>query len=358
MEKKFRVGVIGCGQIAQMMHIPYIAENTGFEIVGLCDISASVLSELADRYRLPADRLYTNYNEMLEKAGLDLVVITTRDHYAPSIAASRARVCQVIEKPLALNLRQASEMVEAARENGVWIALGYMKCYDPNAQHFASLVRAMPAPTYVCAHDFGGSMAYTDVVYDLTVANDLPESLAAEGMASMNALLMEDAQSDELLPIYFLMLLSLSHDLALLKMIFGKPNGIRHASTCNGVLTVVFDYGRFSCILEGTNYKKRTFWDEKLTVYSEDCELSLKFPWPYLKNAPSTIYINENEADTLTNVEKTVVASYDEAYRCEWREFYACLTEGRRPAVDGESGLEDIRIFNDVLQALRTNREK
>lgn len=58
MEKKFRVGVIGCGQIAQMMHIPYIAENTGFEIVGLCDISAGVLSELADKYRLPADRLY------------------------------------------------------------------------------------------------------------------------------------------------------------------------------------------------------------------------------------------------------------------------------------------------------------
>ena len=53
MSGKLRVGVIGCGGIAQMMHLPTLAERPDlFEIAAVADISEAVLSAVADRYHV------------------------------------------------------------------------------------------------------------------------------------------------------------------------------------------------------------------------------------------------------------------------------------------------------------------
>ena len=77
---KIRVGIVGCGQIAQMMHMPYINDSDDMELCAMCDISAATLNGCADRYKLPQDRRFLDYQEMYDKVELDMVVILSLIH--------------------------------------------------------------------------------------------------------------------------------------------------------------------------------------------------------------------------------------------------------------------------------------
>ena len=93
------------------------------------------------------------------------------------------------------------------------------------------------------------------------------------------------------------------------------------------------------------------FRDEfSLTVYSDDATVSISFPWPYLKNSASVVSINEDEGDGGVNVDKRIVASYDEAYRSEWTELVKCFRENREPELNADGAAADIAIFEKMIQ--------
>ena len=60
---KLRVGVIGCGQIAQIMHLPYLMELPQYELGAICDISAKVVNTVGEWYGV-SDR-YVDYKQLL-----------------------------------------------------------------------------------------------------------------------------------------------------------------------------------------------------------------------------------------------------------------------------------------------------
>ncbi|MFZ0383268.1 MAG: Gfo/Idh/MocA family oxidoreductase, partial [Solirubrobacteraceae bacterium] len=75
MADRTRVGVVGCGLIAQVMHIPYLAElSDRFELAALCDIRPAVVAACAERYGVPA---VTTRAEELLAMPLDAVVVAT-----------------------------------------------------------------------------------------------------------------------------------------------------------------------------------------------------------------------------------------------------------------------------------------
>src|SRR5215216_6323207 len=71
--KELRFGVIGCGGIAQMMHIPHLTEHEQFKLVALADLDPAVLQAVGDRYNV-AGR-YTNWRELLARDDIDAVGI-------------------------------------------------------------------------------------------------------------------------------------------------------------------------------------------------------------------------------------------------------------------------------------------
>ena len=116
--KKVRKGVIGCGAIAQIEHLPYLRELDQFELHSLCDLSRSVVDALGEKYGVPESGRYTDMEKMVQDPDLDAVIICTKDHYEPGMCAARAGKHMLIEKPLAYNVKQAEEIVkEAQRAN-------------------------------------------------------------------------------------------------------------------------------------------------------------------------------------------------------------------------------------------------
>lgn len=121
---KIRVAVIGCGSITEFRHAPEYYSNENVEISAFCD-------PLADRARYMAEKFggkaYSDYNEVLRNNEIDAIsVCTSNSTHAPiTIEALKAGKHVLCEKPMAVNLDEAWNMIQTARENGKFLMIGH-----------------------------------------------------------------------------------------------------------------------------------------------------------------------------------------------------------------------------------------
>ena len=136
MTDRLKVGVVGAGVIAQVMHLNYLRElSDRFEIVALCDISGENAVNNAQRYDI--SKTFTDWREMLENADIDAVFILTSGSHAPiAIAAAKAGKHVLVEKPMCFSVAEGLEMKAAADEAGVTLMVAYPKRYDPAYERF------------------------------------------------------------------------------------------------------------------------------------------------------------------------------------------------------------------------------
>lgn len=118
-----KVGIIGCGKIAQVRHIPEYAANPDVSLYGLFDINQERAVELAEKYDCKA---YTSYEELLADPEIDAVSVCVANnaHAEISIAAMKAGKHVLCEKPMAVTLEECEEMVKVAKETGKYLMIG------------------------------------------------------------------------------------------------------------------------------------------------------------------------------------------------------------------------------------------
>ncbi|MDE7220317.1 MAG: Gfo/Idh/MocA family oxidoreductase [Oscillospiraceae bacterium] len=351
MKKKLKIGIIGCGQIAQIEHLPYIRDSLDFELYSLCDLSNQVVQAVGEIYGIPAERRYTDMDAQLADSQLDAVIICTRDHYEPGLKAARAGKHMLIEKPLAYSLEQADEMIDAARKSGVVMMVGYMKRYDPSYAYFKKEIEKLKDITLVRVHDYGGSFDFTGSLFNICRGSDIPKEVMDAGAQQIQDAMVRQLgqQRAQLAPAYSFMLGISTHDSILMRHAFGMPEVLFADVHQNGFLTSVLDYGSFRAVFESGFLPARRVWDEKIWVYAPEKSLTLEFPWPYLKNAPTKLTVNENEPGSMVNVDKVVVNGFEEAYRAELQHFYDCITNGAAPLTAGEDARRDIQLAYDMI---------
>lgn len=110
-----RIGVIGCGKIAQVRHLPEYAENPDVQIAALADLNLERTKELAQRYGAKA---YASDKELLADPSIDAVSICSANnsHAEMAIAALKAGKHVLCEKPMATTLEDCEAMVKAAEQ--------------------------------------------------------------------------------------------------------------------------------------------------------------------------------------------------------------------------------------------------
>ena len=125
-------GVVGCGMIA------------GFHARAIADLRAAKLVACYDTVRVAAERLasqtgaapYTDLKQMLAHPGIDVVTICTPSglHSAQGIVAARAGKHVVTEKPMAISLAQADDLVRACDDAGVHLFVVKQNRLNPPVQ--------------------------------------------------------------------------------------------------------------------------------------------------------------------------------------------------------------------------------
>ena len=135
--EKFRIGIIGCGGIANGKHMPSLKKLPDGEMVAFCDIIEERAIKAAKDFGTPDAKYYTDYKELLKDESIDIVHVCTpnREHSFITIDALEAGKHVMCEKPMAKTSKEAKEMLDAAKRTGKKLTIGYQNRQTSAAQY-------------------------------------------------------------------------------------------------------------------------------------------------------------------------------------------------------------------------------
>ncbi len=137
--KKYRIAIIGLGGMGGH-HAQAASLETNCELVAGAEINPDRAKAWGERFGVNA--IYDDYEKMLDETKPDIVIIPTQApmHHPPTIAAAKRGVHVFCEKPIALNLIQADEMVETCDNNNVKFAINHIKRASLYNRYVLSLI--------------------------------------------------------------------------------------------------------------------------------------------------------------------------------------------------------------------------
>ena len=135
--------LIGCGRISPN-HI-VAASDSGMNIVALCDIVLENIEDKFEELDLPSSiKKYLDYKEMLENEEIDLIAIATEsgNHAKIALDCIERGIHLIIEKPIALSLADADEIISAAKEKGVKVSSCHQNRFNKSIQKIRGAIEA------------------------------------------------------------------------------------------------------------------------------------------------------------------------------------------------------------------------
>ncbi len=134
---KLKIGIIGCGGIANNKHMPALAKLAAkCEMVAFCDEIVERAEKAAKEYGTADAKVYADYNELLANPDVDVVhVLTPNVAHAPiTVAAFKAGKHVMCEKPMAHCSSDAKAMLDAWKSSGKKFTIGYQNRFRPEVQ--------------------------------------------------------------------------------------------------------------------------------------------------------------------------------------------------------------------------------
>ncbi|ORX23782.1 oxidoreductase [Thermoanaerobacterium sp. PSU-2] len=141
MGEKIRVGIIGCGGIANGKHMPSLSKLDNVEIVAFCDVKEEKALKAAKDYGVDGAKTYNDYRKLLEDKSIDVVHVCTpnKSHSDITVDALEAGKHVMCEKPMAKTANDAKRMLDAAKRTGKKLTIGYQNRFRPDSQYLHKL---------------------------------------------------------------------------------------------------------------------------------------------------------------------------------------------------------------------------
>lgn len=323
-----KIGMIGAGDIAQIMHLPHLAEIPEVDLHAIADPGENVIETLGKRYNIPNQ--YGETETLIDDLAdeLDAVVIATpmHTHAELAVAALESGLNVFVEKPVAVTPADAEEVVQASEQSDAVCMVGYMKRYDPAFQRFGEEVAAAGTvdliTSVVLPPDVGGVIEET---YDI-VRPELDEKFLARSTQKRTEQLQHaiGTNDETLIEAYGYHLESICHDVNALRALFGPVEQIDHVDVFNNgqYATAQFRYdGGRRCVLEsGTTDRK--WYDERIQVDTAESALTVAFGNVFIRNAPTDVSVKRG-TDGITETRHDT--SHEEAFKRELEYFVECV---------------------------------
>ncbi|HWE61272.1 MAG TPA: Gfo/Idh/MocA family oxidoreductase [Chloroflexota bacterium] len=130
-EQRLRIGVLGCGPIAQSAHFDACRKARNADLYAICDIAEDLVARMAAVHQ-PAV-CYHQYEDMLGDPQVDAVIVAIADQF--HVAASRQAIAAgkhvLVEKPLGVSIEECDQLRRQVRDAGLLLQVGNMKRFDP-----------------------------------------------------------------------------------------------------------------------------------------------------------------------------------------------------------------------------------
>ncbi|KAB8200196.1 hypothetical protein BDV34DRAFT_232406 [Aspergillus parasiticus] len=361
-DRILRVGIIGCGEISQVAHIPninYLAHR--FRTTYLCDISNQALQHCATKVLGGTPKITTSAAELCSAPDVDVVIIANADAYHVEhglLALQNDKYC-LIEKPAALCFRDIDRLIEAEKSSKGKVFVGTMRRYARAFIDAVQEVGDMDNIQYARVRDIIGPNA-TFVNQSCTFPRRFNDFLDADSKdrADRETDIFDQAISKEfglkVTPESTRMLRILgglgTHDLSAMREIIGMPKSVVGAFLKPpGIFSVLFNYQNFPVTYESGLSGVPQF-DAHIEVYSQTKIVRVEFDSPYVKGLPVTMTIREN-VDEGGFQERKVRKTYEDPYTLELLEFHDCVVSRRTPKSGAEDARKDVELFKMIMTA-------
>ena len=183
--KKLRIGIIGCGWIADA-HMNAYKNQPDVEIVAGADLIPGKAAKFFEKHGVEGAKSdYASHKEMLddESLALDAVSICTynRQHAEPAIYALKKGVNVLLEKPFTVTLDEAVEVMKAEKESGKVLSIGFQPRLDANMQMIKKIVQSGELGDIYYIQTGGGRRRGIPTPFGTTFIEDKTAGLGALG---------------------------------------------------------------------------------------------------------------------------------------------------------------------------------
>jgi predicted dehydrogenase len=340
-----RIGLVGGGMISQIAHLPFYLGDPRCEVVRIAEARPSLCEAL--RTQLGPERVVGDHRALLDDPAIHAVVISMpRAATGPlTLAALEAGKHVLAEKPMAHSAEQARRLVDAARARGLTYAVGFMKRYDPGIQAAKALFERLTAESslgrllMVRFFDFSNAYAMAPPPHVR------PKESRVERLPVWPIYptwLPERYQA-----VYPWFLNAASHDVNLLRYFF--PGDVEVTATAcpnDGSLVASLRHGEVPIVLEAAKTVAGV-WLEGAEWLFERGRLTLSIPSPMAMDRVSEITLDDERRGV---VGERIVTDRGWSFARQARGFIDSLRGEAKPLTDGEEGLKDMMLIEQIWQ--------
>jgi predicted dehydrogenase len=317
--RKLGIGVVGVGEMGKR-HAENLRRNVPeARLVAIADVSAERARQVATE--LEIERSYGSLEAMLENKEIEAVLIATPDKFhAEAVGlAARAGKDVLCEKPLALNLPDAHETLDAVAKAGRRLQVGFMRRYDP--AYAAAMQR-------IEAGEIGVPVIFKSVGRD----KDQPPLAAYE--SNVNGMLFYT---------------NTIHDFDLARWLMRDEVSGVHAYTTSAIRPEVTKYGDIVASVVNLQYKQGAIGNIESyaqAVYGYDVRTEIvgskgSIFVGSLQRMPAVFLSSRGGEQILAD---HFLSSFADAYLAEVRDFVRTMLSDGAPRVTGEDGLKALAI--------------
>ncbi len=330
--ERLRIGIVGCGRVVQTVHLAALANLPDIGVTAVCDADAGVLDHVAGRLGVAAR--FTDATDLASCPDVDAVLVATRDHVGPALAAIQSGKHVLIEKPLCFDPATAAAIDRAAQDANVVAMIGYMKRYDWCFERFCEIAARLPGVRFSRAHDFACRFDKSDGLFVT-----FPPSRAVAGAGIPRTL------TERLLTFA-------SHDFAVVRAAVGEPEEVTFAEAV-GPTTLVVALNcrdRRPCTMELSLDTRYEWFDETLTIYGDESVIGIRFADPFIPFARSALWMQRTDDDGADT--QITTGPFEDAFRREWRHFASCIRHGFPPRTPLTEGVADAQLAAEIASRL------
>lgn len=346
--KKVKIGVIGCGQMAQLAHIPSIKANPDAELVAVCDFRKKVTAALCRHWEIP---FATDSVDELLKQDIDAVyVLTTLPAHLANIRAALAAGKQVFtEKPVAMS---ASGVRDLAKLPGRGVTVGYMKQHEPNIRQLREIQKKSDwgKLLFVRNHSFVGGHwnAAIDGLVKVYSSDEQPV-FDASGLDPAPAWLKgaRDAKFYSFDNPYYGLLDTGCHSVNLLRHLTGIVPRVLGVSKGAGARIVHFDFDGVPGEMEFCVNFQMHRWDEVTELYFERASIRILTPPPLDRQSSAAVEIYTENGDLHQNL--VLENNRQWAFQLETDSFIRKVQSGCT-ASDLLEAADDVEVIEKIYQ--------
>lgn len=137
-----RIGIVGCGGIANGKHMPSLSKLPNVEMVAFCDLIPERAEAACKEYGTPEAKTYTDYRELVARDDIEVVHVLTPNssHCEISVAALENSKHVMCEKPMSTSYEEAKRMVAASKAAGKFLTIGYQTRSQMGHQYVRKMI--------------------------------------------------------------------------------------------------------------------------------------------------------------------------------------------------------------------------